>query len=290
MSTLNRGKNAKLVPPPPWTLAIPETEYHGAAVRGDYMSSGMLREFRRCPAQYHGIVKGTAARADSGAFRIGRAVHKLLLEGETPFRGAFTVGGPLNERTGRTFGPDTKAFSEWLRDNGLDKAGTLTSAEADHVRRMRDAAKSHPEIGRLFSDGWAERSARMTMEGVPCQIRIDWLRADGMAVDVKTVEDITRFESDARRFGYLHQFAFYRDGALAAGGGELEMTAVVLEKKPPYRAGVWTFPFATLEPYSIQNRQSLTAYRRCRETGRWPTGYESPRSFPPAGIPPVWLN
>lgn len=290
MSTLNCDKNAAQLTPPSWTLRIGEADYHAAAANGKYMSSGMLKEFRLCPAHYRDLVQGQAERRESEAFRIGRAVHKLILEGEDSFRASYAVGGPVNERTGRSFGAGTKAFEEWLAENGLDRRDALTSVEADAVRRMQTAAKAHPEISRLFSSGWPELSARTEIEGVPCQIRLDWLRPDGMAVDVKTVEDIGRFEGDARRFGYLYQFAFYHDGAKSAGAGDLEMVAVVLEKKAPFRAGVWKFPLETLEPYIIQNRRSLAAFRRCRESGGWPTGYESPRNFPPAGIPPVWLN
>lgn len=290
MSTLNFDKNNKITDPPGWTLRVPETEYHAAALRGEYMSSTMLKEFRLCPAHYRDLVRGETERGDSDAFRMGRALHKLLLEGDAAFRLAFHIGGPVNERTGRSFGPGTKAFEEWMDDNGLERRGVLTPGEAEAVRHMYNAARAHPAISRLFSEGWAECSARAEMEGVPCQIRLDWLRSDAVAVDVKTVDDITRFESDARRFGYLYQFAFYREGTKAAGGPELEMTAVVLEKKPPYRAGVWKFSGETLEPYAVQNCRALVQFRRCRESGHWPTGYEKPRHFSPAGIPSFWLN
>lgn len=129
-------------------------------------------------------------------------------------------------------------------------------------------------------------SARAELQGLPCQIRLDWLRPDGVAVDVKTTADIARFETDARRMGYLHQFAFYRDVARSAGAGEMDMVAVVLEKKPPFRVGVWSFSAETLEPYSLQNRTTLASLLRCREENKWPTGYEGQRAFPPSASPP----
>lgn len=290
MSTLNYDKNNKAVKLPDWTMTIPEPVYHAASAKGEYVSSGMLREFHLCPFHYRELVSGVAVRPDGDAFRMGRAAHKLMLEGEAAFRAAFIVGGPVNERTGRSFGAGSRAFEEWLHENGLDKRMVLTLTEADTIRRMRAAAFANTAIRRLFDEGRPERSTRAELAGVPCQIRLDWLRSDGIAVDVKTVEDITRFEADARRFGYLHQFAFYRETAAAAGGGELAMTAVVLEKKPPHRAGVWEFSADTLAPYVEENRRALASLRRCRESGKWPTGYEKPRHFPPAGIPPVWLN
>lgn len=290
MSTLNHDKSSSRKSPPIWTNYIPEKKYHADSATGRYISSGMLKEFRLCPAHYHALILGTEEKKDSDAFRIGRAVHKLVLEGEAAFNAAFSVGGPVNERTGRSFGPGTKTFDEWLRDNALERGAVLTPTEADDIRRARDAAMAHSEIRRLLSEGWSELSARGEMEGVPSQIRLDWLRPDDIAVDLKSVEDISRFEQDARRFGYLHQFAFYRELAKTVANVALSMTAVVLEKKPPFRAGVWVFSADTLEPYVQQNRQTLISLRRCREENKWPTGYEAPRNFPPAGIPPLWLN
>ena len=104
------------------------------------------------------------------------------------------------------------------------------------------------------------------------------------------MEDISRFESDARRFGYLHQFAFYREVAKAAGGVELDMSAVVLEKKSPFRAGVWHFPADVLEPYAMQNREALQRLLKHRTDNHWPTGYERTREFSLNSVPKVWLN
>lgn len=273
-----------------WSVHIPEAEYHAAARRGEVVSSTMLREFRQCPAHYRDIVAGRADMPDSDAFRFGRAAHKLILEGDAAFLAAFSVGGPLNRRTGRSYGSGTKAFDEWLGENGLDRRRVVTDSEKSRLARMRDAARAHPEIARLFGCGWPERSVRSEMAGVACQARLDWLRPDGMAADLKTVEDIDSFEQDARRFGYLHQFAFYRETCRAAGAGDIDMVAVVVEKKPPHRAGVWHFAADTLEPYAAQNRQALESLARCRRDNRWPTGYEKTREFPLAGIPPLWLN
>lgn len=290
MSTLNCHKNGFSQPEPPWTVRIPENRYHDDALAGKVLSSGMLKEFRLCPAHYHALVTGRERRNETDAFRFGRAVHKLILEGERAYRDAFAVGGPINDRTGRAFGAESKTFERWLEKCGMARERTLTPGEAADIARMREAARSHHETGRLLSEGWPELSARAELQGVPCQIRLDWLRPDGVAVDLKTCSDIARFEADARRFGYLNQFAFYRDVALAAGADGVEMVAVVLEKRPPFRVGVWRFPDDILAPYSAQNLSAIVSLRRCRDGGRWPTGYESARAFPPAGVPPLWLN
>lgn len=290
MSTLNSSKCEPARNAPAWTEAVSEEAYRAAALSGAVLTSGMLKEFRLCPARYRDLITGKDAQKSGDSFRIGRAVHKLVLEGEAAFRGAFVVGGPTNEKTGRSFGAESRAFEQWLDDCGLDRERALTLSEAADIGRMVESLRRHREASRLLTDGWPERSARASLGGVACQIRLDWIRPDGVAVDLKTTSDLARFEADARRFGYLHQFAFYRDVAEEAGAGDLEMFAVVLEKKSPFRVGVWRFARAALASYSAQNRAAVASLARCRETNVWPTGYERARSFPPAGVPPAWLN
>lgn len=273
-----------------WMTFIDENEYHAAARCGKYISSTMLKEFRRSPAAYHAVTLGVGHRRDTTAMRVGRAVHKLLLEGEYVFRTAYRVGGPLNRRTGRSYHAESAAFKTWLAEQGWPAGRTLTPREAELVFTLRDAVTRHPEAGRLLQQGIAEHSARTEYEDLPCQIRLDWLTPEDVAVDIKTTDSLDRFETDARRTGYLHQAAFYRACALAAGGGELTMAVIAVEKKFPYRVGVWYYPPALLTPYEEENRTALRRLRRCREERRWPTGYEQPRNFPASGIPPAWLN
>lgn len=290
MSTLNLNTNDFSSTAPKWTLSISEQLYHADSHAGRFLSSSMLREFRRCPAHYYRIVNGGAETHGSKAFRLGKAAHKLVLEGEQAYRSNFIVGGPWNEVTGKSFSHGCGAFSQWVEEYGVNPEVVVTPSEEADLLCMVEALGRHGEAGRLLREGWAERVARVEIEGIGCQARFDWLREDGVGVELKTTGDIGRFEEDARRFGYLHQLAFYRDVARAAGGGELNMVVVVLEKRRPFRVGVWRFEEAVLEPYAVQNRTAMKALGRCRKEGRWPTGYEGTRVFPPAGLPPLWLN
>ncbi|MCD8139660.1 MAG: PD-(D/E)XK nuclease-like domain-containing protein [Planctomycetaceae bacterium] len=249
----------------------------------------MLKEFRLCPAHYHAIVTGCVHPTTSRAYRLGKAAHMLVLEGESTVRKAFAIGGPMNGRTGRAYCHDSQAFRQWACEIGINADAILTPNEWHTLQRMDDAIQRHREASELLSDGWAELCACARLADLPCQARFDWLRHNHTVVDLKTTADIARFEADARRFGYLHQFAFYRQVAEAAGN-QVEMAAVVVEKRPPYRVGVWRFPDAALAPYAAANLSALASLKRCRETRTWPTGYETARAFPPAGVPPVWLN
>lgn len=290
MSTLNINKNHQNQLPPQWTTFVPEGIYHAKAQAGRVVSSTMLKEFRRCPAHYHAIVTGRTTRRDKSVYRIGRAVHKLLLEGETAFRGSFFIGGPINERTGRSFSAASKTFLAWIEENSLDAGRVITGSEAGDIARMRDAVRRHGEAAALLGQGWPERCATAEYGGAQCQVRLDWLTPGGDVVDVKTTCDISHFEEEARRYDYLYQFAFYREVVLAAGAGDVSLAAVVIEKREPFRVGVWRFPASVLAPYAMRNHAALRVLARCRENGVWPTGYEEARTFPPADTPKAWLN
>ncbi len=290
MSTLNINKNPQDSLPPPWTTFVEEQRYHQKAQTGQAISSSMLKVFRKSPALYFARITGKTSEKNCPAFRVGRAVHTLLLEGEPAYAASFSVGGPCNSRTGRSFGAETKAFRKWICENGLDPGRVITPSEARDIARMREAVLRHRGAAALLAHGWPERAAEAECGGLPCQARMDWLTPEGIVVDVKTTRRLDDFESEARRFGYLNQFAFYRAVAAAAGAGDLEVRAVVVEKQAPFRVCVWAFPPSVLAPCAAQNAEALRRLRRCRETGVWPGGFEEGRTFPPAGTPALWLN
>ena len=62
----------------------------------------------------------------------------------------------------------------------------------------------------LLEYGEPEGVVRADYCGMPCQIRMDWFEPHHGIVDLKTCDDLTWFEADARRYGYAHQLAFYR--------------------------------------------------------------------------------
>lgn len=290
MSTLKFSNHHLFSTKPEWTRDVPEQVYHDGAAKGYYLTSSMLKEFRECPARYRDIVAGKTTVAEKNAFRIGRAVHKIVLEGEAAYRRAFHVGGPINDRTGRGYGVASRAFHRWLAESGLDPRTVLTRSENRLVTRIRDAVLRHREAARLLAGGWPELVTEAELAGMPCRARLDWLRPDGIVVDLKTVADLGRFEENARKFGYLHQFAFYRAVSEAAGGTALTIHAVVVEKCPPHRVGVWTFSSSVLDSYHHLNMANINDLRSCMEKNTWPTGYEQARSFPPVGMHPFMLN
>src|SRR5690606_37107688 len=89
----------------------PEARYRQHAQQ--HLSSHALADFRRCPLLFHRKRIGLIADEDSNAFLLGRAAHTRILEGREVYERSFAIGGPINEKTGKPFGRDTKAFAEW---------------------------------------------------------------------------------------------------------------------------------------------------------------------------------
>ncbi|NLF17831.1 MAG: hypothetical protein GX595_11330, partial [Lentisphaerae bacterium] len=96
---------------PAFLIAERAEVYHARA--GDFLSSHLLADFRRCPELFHRKQLGLIPDEDSPAYALGRAAHTLILEGPEAFAAEYAVGGPVNPRTGLPFGRATKAFQEW---------------------------------------------------------------------------------------------------------------------------------------------------------------------------------
>jgi len=251
----------------------PAEQYHAKA--GEYLSSHQLLDFIKCPWLHRKKAIGLIEEKDSPAYLVGRAAHVRILEGRDRYEQAFALGGPINERTGKPYGANTKAFAEWRQMQGKP---VLSHEQVELVEQMASGVAQNSEAVDLLLYGRAEGVVRTEYCGVPCQIRIDWVHPHRGIVDFKTCDDLTWFESDARRFGYHRQMAFYR-AVLAQVLCDLMVPVylVAVEKKEPFRCGVWRVSDDTL---AIAQRENAAAIRRlvvCRKQDHWPTGYEEIR-------------
>jgi hypothetical protein len=149
---------------------------------------------------------------------------------------------------------------------------------------MATSIRGHERAAALLHEGLAEAVVRTRHCGHDCQVRIDWLVADLRGrgrgfVDLKTCDDLDWFEADARRYGYVHQLAFYRSVLWQVCGQLLTVHLVAAEKKPPYRCGVWLVGQDVLAIAQQDNEQAMKRLTQCLERDHWPTGYEEPRVF-----------
>lgn len=253
----------------------PADVYHARSRNGEYMSSHLLADFRESPELYRRKVSGEIAEPDSPAFALGRAAHCLILEGRTAFDANYAVAdGPVNPKTGEPFGKNTKAYAEW---RAAQEREVISARDFDFILKLLRGILLHPLASELLSDGVAEGVVRAEYCSVPCQIRMDWFSEKSGLVDLKTCDSLRWFESDCRRYGYIHQLAFYRAVLRAAAGKNFPVHIVAVEKNEPFSAGVWKLTDEVLDLAELANKAALERFRACRAAGEWPTGYEDLR-------------
>lgn len=251
----------------------PAEEYHAKADR--YLSSHQLLDFIKCPWLHRKKSLGLIEGADSTSFLVGRAAHVRILEGRDVYETAFALGGPVNPKTGKPFGSGTKAFAEWAAVQGKP---VLSHDQVDLIEHMASGVAMNNEAVDLLLYGRSEGVVRAKYCNTPCQIRIDWVHPHRGIVDFKTCDDLTWFEADARRYGYHRQTAFYRavlaqviDGLMAP------VHLIAIEKKEPFRCGVWRVSDDTLAIAQRENEAAIRRLLTCRQHDVWPTGYEEIR-------------
>ena len=250
----------------------PAEIYHAKAK--DNLSSHQLIDFIRCPYHYMKKRNGLIQDLESQAFLLGRAAHSLILEGRDKYENEFAIGGPINPTTGRPFGNTTKKFLEWQAEQ---RKPVLTFDQSETVEAMNAAIRMNHYAAELLETGRPEGVVRTEYCGLPSQIRLDWFNPDYGIIDLKTCDDLTWFESDARRFRYQNQMAFYQCVLDVAIGQLLPVYVIAVEKKEPFRCGVWQVTTETLITARAENEAAIERLKESKASDNWPTGYEELR-------------
>ncbi|MDR1492022.1 MAG: PD-(D/E)XK nuclease-like domain-containing protein [Planctomycetaceae bacterium] len=257
-------------------VSIFETEpadvYHAKAK--EYLSSHQLIEFMQCPYLYQKRRAGLIDEKEPSAFLIGRAAHALILEGYEEYESQFAVGGPVNPSTGKPYGVATKKFIEWQESQ---RKPVISQEKAELISAMNSGVRMNPYAVELLQNGRAEGVVRADYCGVPCQIRADWFNPDYGIVDLKTCDDLRWFESDAKRFQYHHQLAFYQNVLDQAIGRLMPVYIIAVEKKEPFRCGVWQISSETLLFARAEIEAAIERLKVARMNDQYPTGYEELR-------------
>ncbi|MCC7409984.1 MAG: PD-(D/E)XK nuclease-like domain-containing protein [Phycisphaeraceae bacterium] len=240
------------------------------------LTSHELAEFRRDPYLYHKKKLGLVTDEDRPAYLVGRAAHVLILEGQERFQEEYAVGGPVNSRTGEPFGRYTKTFEEWAAAQGKP---VLTHDDVALIQKLSESVRSHALAKELLASGAAESVVRTEYCGIPSQARLDWVNPDRGLVDLKTCDHVNWFEGEARGFGYLHQLAFYRALLFQAAGVIAPVFLIAVEKREPFRTGVFVIAPDVLAAAQKENEQAIERLIRCRAADHWPTGYEALRTI-----------
>lgn len=253
-------------------ITEPAEQYH--AMAADYLSSHQLLDFMKCPYLYHLKKAGLIEEAESSAYFVGSAAHVRILEGKEQYESCFALGGPINPTTGKPYGSLTKKFAEWSQLQGKP---VISQEQAELIEQMARGVSMNWIAVELISSGMAEGVIRTSYRGMPSQIRIDWFNPARGIVDLKTCDDLTWFEADARRYRYHNQMAFYQAVLKEAIGEYVPVHLIAIEKKQPHRCGVWRASDDCLTVARHENEAAIERLKLCQKQHIWPTGYEEVR-------------
>ena len=251
-------------------ITEPAEVYHLKAKEN--LSSHQLMDFIKCAQLYWQKKLGVIPATDSAAFAMGRASHTLILEGEEKFKAEYAIGGPINPKTNRPYGDTTKKFKEWASEQGKP---VISYDDALTIESMRNGFNCNLEAKRLISQGRAEGVIRVNVNGFECQIRVDWFNPCEGIVDLKTTRNLDSFEADAILFKYFNQLAFYQDVVFRATGIKVPVHIIAVEKKPPFRCGVWQVDTTGLVLANHENTTAIDSLKACNNSNVWPTGFEN---------------
>lgn len=253
-------------------IVEPDDLYHSKSK--DFLSSHALLDFIDSPILYHQKRLGIIPAFDSAAFSLGRGCHTMILEGEEVFAERYAVGGPINPATEKPYGILTNKYKEWAAEQVKP---VLSFDDLAKIKNMYGGFLQNGEAAKLISDGRAEGVIRTMLCGFNCQIRVDWLNIYNGIVDLKTTRSLDTFIEDAKDFSYLKQLAFYHEVIFQATGLMLPVHMVAVEKKAPFRCGVWQIKPKEINNATIELRQSMAMLRASMVNDHWPTGFESIR-------------
>lgn len=258
-------------------LDMPPEEYHAHPA----ISKSGLDKLHRSPLHYRYYREHP--QEDTKALAFGRAFHAMVLEPEK-FTQYVGIAPAVDRRT--------KAGKEEYEIFLAEAAGKAIINQEDHAtaKEMARAILTHPAARIVLGDKGKAEASLFWQEGeVECRCRPDWLREDGLLIDLKTCADASPegFRRSAFNYRYHVQAAMYAEGYKAVTGKEsAEFAFVCVEKEPPYAVAVYHATPEFLELGFREYAADLATYINCVLHDKWP-GYSE--TSEPLGLP-AWIS
>lgn len=243
---------------------IPAQDYFSI----DAVSSTLLRELNKSPAHARSYLD--LKKEPTQAMKFGTGFHALIGEPELFAKKYVKAPEGIDRRTkdGKT------AYAEFLTLNPGKEI--LTSEEYQQLDGMLYSILKNRTALSLLTGGKAEQSVfwEDRASGVKCKCRPDYLRNDGIVVDLKTSEDGSKkgFRRSLVTYSYHIQSAFYLDGVSQVVGEPLtDFVHVVVEKRAPYAVSIYSLDDASLDMARQEIARLLKLYAECEQSGTWPS-------------------
>lgn len=250
----------------------PREVYDATTCLGHSKLSTFLKNPRLFQATH--VLRAIQPRAGE-ALDLGIAFHALALEGEEAYRKEVIVGGPVNPKTQRTYGRDTKAFADWLETQPKGRV-YLDNAQDEMVRAMVSALGENKLAAELlFNCPHREVTYRPAggLYGLGIQCRVDMESDEPLIVDLKSCESIEKFERNFQEHGYHRQAAAYRRMRSMVTGepeGDIKFMFIAVAKEYPFEVGVFDVEESLLDRGMTEFTEAVYGVRHALTTGEWP--------------------
>lgn len=241
------------------------------------LSSHRVGAYMESPAKYRMLINGELPDKNTDAMLIGHSSHCLVLEGLSEYQNEYMVGGPVNPKTGRPYGNETKAFKEWASQQTKT---VLTPAIAELNENIFESVQSHDHATGLLGEGVAEHVIYAELDGMQCQSRLDWYNPSFGIIDFKTCNELQWFEYEAtKKWNYIRQLAFYRMMVRKATGKTERCWLIATEKQAPFATGVWEIDADSLNQAEEELHNALIKLAQDTKLDTFDTGYEEVRTL-----------
>jgi exodeoxyribonuclease VIII len=206
----------------------------------------------------------------TAAMVLGSAAHTAILEPEL-----FDLTYVECNADGRT--NEGKALKKAYAAAGKT---VFKPHEMADVRGMAAAVLGHKTAGELLKDGDAELSMFWTDldTGQECRARPDYMRCDGMLVDIKSCQSAhpDDFQKHAFNMNYHIQAAFYLDGCVSLGLAFDQFVFIAVESTAPYAVAVYVADTAFLQRGRELYQEALRKFVACQSSNVWPSYSDAP--------------
>ena len=240
---------------------LSNAEYHAHPA----ISKSGLDRIDQSPAHYRAWLQ--SPREATPALTFGSAAHAYLLEREVFERSYVVMSEKIDRRT-KAGKEAWEAFQ--TKANGRE---VLTLDDMETLEAMAYSISQHPIAEELLDSGSGEAEVSFFTElwGVSVKCRPDWLRNDGIVVDLKTTDNAgpAAFAKSCAKWRYHVQASFYSD-ILCKGRDVKAFVFIAVEKSAPYAVGVYELHAESLEAGREAYQRNLDTYKRCLDTGHWP--------------------
>lgn len=240
-------------------------EYH----RHPAISNSGLSDIAKSPAVYQWRKSAPVDHKKTKALDFGTACHSWLLENYN-FDDEYVIEPKFNKRT-------NAGKEEAIAFEKANAGRTIISNDDYHkIKLMCDSALCHPDANDLLTaSGKSEVSIfwRDDITGELCRCRPDRiLDSSPVIVDLKTTDDIDRFDRSIAAYRYHVQAAFYSTGYYELFGAMPRFVFVVIGKKIDcgrYPIRVFELDDESVEKGAGVMRRDLDLYHKSKSEGLW---------------------